>query len=156
MSQKEQDAMFKFACEALPVPTFDVPLTGQLVPIEFPPSLPDVPTATAELTTPPELAPPPEIPTPPGGDTGTDSPGYPYPPIFFPAGGGPGSGPPPGNSPAAPPIVPPVTPPVVPPVTPPIYPPPLIPTPEPGSFVLLGTGVAALWAVRRNMTRSEA
>jgi hypothetical protein len=137
MSPQEQDAMFKFACEIPPVPTMDIPLIGLFVPEEIPPPLPDIPALTAELTAPPELAPPPggtppDVTTPSGGDIGPDSPVFPYVPIFPP--GGPVSGTPPGGS---------------------SIPPPIIPTPEPTSFVLFGTGIASLWAIRRNVRRSK-
>jgi hypothetical protein len=131
-SQKEQEAMFKFACEVPPVPTYDTPLTGLLTPDEIPP-LPDIPALTAELTPPPELVPPPKVTTPAGGDTGPDSPFFPNVPVF-PIGGGPVSGTPPGG-PSVPPVVP-----------------PIIPTPEPASFVLFGTGMVALWAMRKCQT----
>ena len=131
-SQKEQEAMFKFACEVPPVPTYDTPLTGLLTPDEIPP-LPDIPALTAELTPPPELVPPPKVTTPAGGDTGPDSPFFPNVPVF-PIGGGPVSGTPPGG-PSVPPVVP-----------------PIIPTPEPASFVLFGTGMVALWAMHKYQT----
>jgi hypothetical protein len=135
-SQKEQDAMFKFACEVPPIPTLDIPLTGLLVPDEIPPPLPDIPALTAELTAPPELVPPSGIPTPSGGDTDTGSPDFPYVPGFPP--GGPVSGTPPGGFSGPTPVIP-----------------PIVPTPEPASFVLFGTGIASLWAIRRNVRRSE-
>ena len=140
MSPKEQDASLKFACEKPSVPTEDTPFTGLLAPEEIPPFLPDVPTLTAELTPPPELFPPPATPTPSGGDTGTESPAYPNIPIFFPPFGGPGPGIPLGSPPKSRHLV---------------SAPPIVPTPEPGSFVFLATGVAAMWAVRRNGRRSD-
>jgi hypothetical protein len=124
VTPKEQDALFKIACQVVPIPTFDLSVDTLLPPEEvppvlFPPPLSDVPALITEL------APPPGIPTPPGGDTSTGSPGFPGFPIFFPIGGGV----------PAPPV-------------PTLPVPPAGPVPEPGSFVLLATGIAALWALR--------
>jgi len=144
VSQKEQEAALKFACELPQVPTLDTPFTALLVPDEMPPFVPDIPTLTAELTYPPEADVPPGTPgtpgTPgkpgtlgtPGGDAGPPPPRYINEPIFFPPERGPNS----------------VTPVDAPPGVPtPVIAPPAVP--EPGSFVLLATGIAAIVGVRR-------
>lgn len=139
--QKQQEDALKFACELPKVPTVETPFTMLLVPDEMPPFVPDMPTLTAELTYPPATDLPPGTPgtsdtpgipgTPgtPGEDEGPPPPTYINEPIFFPPPRGPNS-------------VPPVD-------TPPVDTPPASPVPEPGSFVLLATGIAALVGVRR-------
>ena len=145
VSQKEQEAALKFACELPQVPTLDTPFTALLVPDEMPPFVPDIPTLTAELTYPPEADLPPGTPgtsdTPgmpgmpgiPGDDAGPPPPTYINEPIFFPPERGPLSVPPPVDTP---------------PTATPVDAPPA-PVPEPDSFVLLATGIAAIVGVRR-------
>jgi hypothetical protein len=164
MSPEDQDHKFKFACEALELPTIDMPVSLLLIPDEPAPPIPDDDLLTAGLF------PPPDSPASTHDDGGAYSPVYPSGPIYFlPGGGGPFPGPPstkppgipPTSPPGAPPILlpdsPPVSPPGTPappngpPVGPPIYPPPVAQTPEPSSFLLLGTGIAGLWAARKNM-----
>lgn len=151
-SQTERPAALQFACERPLVPTSDTPFTGMLTPEDLPPFLPDAPTITSEFIPPPaDVVPPPDemlppqIPGPSGGDIDTDSPTY-TPPVFLPPfGGGGGSG---AGSPPRPPVTP--------PVTPPVLPPPVAPVPEPGSFALLATGIAAMWGARKSLSRSDA
>jgi hypothetical protein len=137
VSQQEQAAALKFACELPQVPTLDTPFTTLLVPDEIPPFVPDIPTLPAELTFPPEADLPPEIPAGPGipgspGDNaGPPPPTYINEPIFFPPERGPIS------------------------VLPPVDTPPVAPVPEPGSFVLLATGIAAIVGVRRSTRRCD-
>jgi hypothetical protein len=126
----------KFACETLPLPTYDMLVTTMLVPEDMPPLLTEVPVQTAELTAPPEIGPPTRD-TPPG----TVDTGYPgFPPIFVPPGGG-------GDVP----IIPVVTPPGGGGDTPPGEGGGVIP--EPSTFVLLGTGMAAMWAGRKRIRK---
>jgi hypothetical protein len=131
--QKQQEDALKFACELPQVPTVDMPFATLLVPNEAPPFVPDIPTLTAELTYPPETDLPPGTsdtpgtPGTPGDDAGPPPPTYINEPIFFPPPRGPNS---------APPVD-----------TPPVDTPPAVP--EPGSFVLLATGIAAIVGVRR-------
>jgi hypothetical protein len=161
LSPQVKDALFKFACEALQMPTIDLPVDFQLTPDDAPPVLPIYPMYTAESDMPPAPYTPPGAITPHnGGGLGGSPPTIPYTPPFFPPLGGGGGIPPPSTppetlpgspsgpgTPPVPPIIP-TGPPVGPPITSPV--PPVLPTPEPSSFLLLGTGITALWAVRKN------
>ena len=171
VSPKEQDRLFKFACESLPIPTVDLPVLTMLVPEEedIPPYLPMlapgldtpgpvVPTTVAEVMTPTTIYPFQPVFLPPGGFGGGGStggvpttpgspstPDVPVTPPDVPVT-------PPTDTPT-PPVLPPDFPPTLPPVIPPDVP-PVVVTPEPGSFLLLGTGLAAMVGVLKRRSRA--
>ena len=139
-SPREQQAMFKFACETFEVPTMDLFLTAELTPEDVPPFITgeELPVLTAENSIPPVLVAPPTTDT-----TTTDTPFVPYVPIYppgIPTGGG---------SPIPPQV------PVLPPVVPPTPSVPVSSVPEPSSFFLLGTGMAAILGLRLNGRRGR-
>lgn len=131
---RERDAMFKFACESFEIPTISDELTTELEPLEVPPFEPAVPIYLAS-NTPPEQ---PLAPLPP--NTPPNTPSVPLIPIYPP--GFPSS-----------PGVPPLTPPVITPINP--EQPPAANVPEPASFVLVGTGLAAFAGLRSKRRASR-
>ena len=136
----------KFACDILPLPTYDIPLTGLLVPLEIPVPPSQLPIQTAELGPAPRV-------TTPAADTPVTDTATPFAPIFFAPTGGPipsGPGTPTGGG-----TTPPggggggTTPPGGGGDTPPGGGGTVPVVPEPSTFVLLGTGISAAWAMRR-------
>ena len=134
----QQNANFQFLCDLPPVPEDVVYETALLEPGPMPPVLDDVPEVTVGQI-PPAVVPPATTPT-------AGPPDYPAPPLYeVPIGGVPV---PPAKTPTTP-----TTPDQ--PTTPTT---PVIPvgvTPEPGTFALFGTGMAAVMGLRRRMRRAE-
>jgi hypothetical protein len=82
---KEFESQLKFACDILPLPTYDIPLTGMLTPVDVAPPESGLPLFASLVQPGPEVGLPPAV-VPPGGTT--ETPGIGFPPIFIPPIGG--------------------------------------------------------------------